>query len=81
MEEQIKIFNTDITNAADDLLEAHKAFIDVKDRLEVTRKHLASLLVGQGLKTGQFLLHDGKKLKLKEGKVTDDTVTISNVKE
>lgn len=79
--EQVTIFNTDVSDAADDLLKAHKEFVDAKDRLECTRKHLAGLLKRQGLVDKQFIIVDKKKLSLKEGTVTEDSISISNVKE
>jgi hypothetical protein len=80
-EEQIKVFNTEITEAADDLLEAHKAFVDAKDRVEVCRKFLAGLMKGTGLSNGQYINHDGHKLCLKEYDVKDDTIVIKKSKD
>jgi hypothetical protein len=78
--EQVTMFDTDVTQAADDFIEAYKQFKDAKDVVECSRKFLAGLLKKNGLSDKQYIKHDGKIITLKEGIVQEDTVLIKDDK-
>lgn len=81
MKTQMTVFDTNVTEACDDVIEAFKNKKDADDRLEVTRKHLAGLLKEKGLGHKESIKHDNKVITLKIAELKDDTVTLKNVKE
>ena len=81
MEEQVKVFNTELSDACDEFLSASKEAADAADHLNVCRERCARLMKQAGLGDRQYVRHDGKRIMLKEGKVTPDKVVIKNDKE
>jgi hypothetical protein len=79
--EQIKMFETEVTEAADDAVEAMKKYKDAKDRYEVTVKHCADMLKKYGIANKQYIRHDGYIIELKEGEVKEDKVLIRKDKD
>ena len=79
--EQIKIFNTEVSEAADDFIEAWKAKKEADDVLKASRTFLAEALIKEGIHHKEQIRHEGMIITLKEGKVTDHSVSIKEAKE
>lgn len=73
--------NTELSDACDDFIVAHKAFKDAKDRLQVCREFCAKKMKEAGLGDKQFIRHDGFLIILNEGKVVEDSVALKKEKE
>jgi hypothetical protein len=80
-QETIEACNTELSNACDDFIEAHKEAKDAVDHLKVCRERCALLMKQAGLGDRQQIRHDGKIIMLKEGKVIEDTVVLKKDKE
>ena len=81
MNKQRVMFETEVTTACDDVIEAVKAKKDADDRVECTRKHLAKVLKSRGLGNKDSISHDGHTITLKEFEIKEDTITIKKEKE
>ena len=80
-EEQIKVFNTAVSEACDLFIEAHKAEIEAKDVAKASRLFLAEALLKEGIHDKEQIKHEGYIITLKEGKVQDHSVSIKPVKD
>ena len=80
-QEMIGVCNTELSDACDEFIVAHKAFKDAQDRLKVCREFCAKKMKESGLGNKQFIRHDGFCIILKEGVVKEDSVSLKKDKD
>jgi hypothetical protein len=80
MEVQLSTFNTELSDACDEIIQAAKQARDAADHLNCCKERCAKLLKEHGLEDKQYITHEGKRIVFKEGKITPDSVAIKDEK-